>query len=172
MAAGCVFVCLSGMTTTGAAREYCLLCRVRKCCSAKKRKITLFYFIGVTFVTAPYTSVSINYTVYRPTAKLCQLSCQTQFDLFLKKPNTLRGVSTVPDGPWQVARRRWVTLWNAVIYARTHCGKKLLPTLQWLKCMYHQKWSLNQWLGYCLFIFLLCLQCYSVTISCVCTICV
>ena len=40
--------------------------------------------------------------VYRPTAKLRQLSWQIKFDLFLK-PNTLRGVSTVPDGPWQTA---------------------------------------------------------------------
>ena len=43
------------------AGEYCLLCRFRKCCSAKKRKITLFYTLGVTFVTPPYTSVSINW---------------------------------------------------------------------------------------------------------------
>ena len=43
-------------------------------------------------------------TVYRPTAKICQLSWETQFDPFLK-PNTLRGASTVPDGPWQVAMR-------------------------------------------------------------------
>ena len=58
--AASLFVCFSDMTTTGVAGEYCLLCRFRKCCDAKKRKITLFYSLDVTFVTAPYTSVSIN----------------------------------------------------------------------------------------------------------------
>ena len=37
---------------------------------------------------------------------------------------------------------------------------------QWLKFLYYQQWSLNQWLGNYLFIhFLLWLHCYSVTIS-------
>ena len=38
--------------------------------------------------------------------------------------------------------------------------------------MYCQQWSLTQWLGNCLFNVLWCLHCYSVTVSCVWTICV
>ena len=38
--------------------------------------------------------------------------------------------------------------------------------------MYCQHWSLNQWWGNCFLNFLWCLHCYSVTISCVYTICV
>ena len=63
--AGSLFVCLSDMTTTGVAGEYCLICCFRKCCGAKKQKINLFYSLGVTFVTAPYTSVSINWIQFQ-----------------------------------------------------------------------------------------------------------
>ena len=79
--AASLFVCLSDMITTGVAGEYCLLCRFRKCCSAKKRKITLFYSLGVTFVTPPYTSVSINWIQFQCISWICYERSFSEFYL-------------------------------------------------------------------------------------------